>query len=69
MQALRAELSKMFDDNGSLNSEAILEKSREFDELVMTHYRRRRDRAQKVVAKARMRRAIRDVKKQGRRPK
>jgi hypothetical protein len=53
MQALRAELSKMFNEGDSLHSEAIIEKSREFDKLVMTYYQRRRDRARKVVERAR----------------
>ena len=52
MQALRAELSRMIESGVPLNSEAVLEKSREFDALVVEYYRRRCAKARKIIERA-----------------
>jgi len=53
MQAVRVELQKMVNGGASLHSDAVIEKSREFDELVMKHYQRKRSQARKVEKKIR----------------
>lgn len=56
MQAVSAELQQMVNGGASLHSDAVVTKSKEFDELVMKHYRKKRDRAEKILKRSRGRR-------------